>query len=84
MALLDLSCATRSDRRCSARESSLAVFQQEIIKIIVGIDKRQLACVKVEGKLVCLGAELHLSFQQIAPFRSCPRIEIMRNREVLG
>src|SRR5262245_42067452 len=68
---------------CSAGEGSLAVFQQEIIEIIVGIDKRQLACVEVEGKLVCLGAELHFCSNKSCYFGVVTG-SIMRNREVLG
>src|SRR5262245_46193721 len=67
----------------SAGEGSLAVFQQEIIEIVVGIDKRQLASVKVEAKLVCLGAELHFRSNKSRHFGVVPG-SIMRNREVLG
>src|SRR5262245_64746009 len=61
----------------SAGQRRFAIFQEKVIEIRISMNKRQLACVGVEGKLVALSAELHRRSNESRHFR-------IRSRSMMG
>src|SRR6185436_17386229 len=44
----------------SLGQRRFAIFQEEVIEIIVRVNERQLTCADVQGKLICVSAELYV------------------------
>src|SRR6266436_2250823 len=66
----------------SIGQRRFAIFQEEAIEITVRMNERQLTCVGVQGKLVCVSTELYFRSDKTRHFRGASR-SMMSNREVL-
>src|SRR5262249_9298890 len=46
----------------------VAIFQEQIIEVRIGLNKRQFACIKIQGKLIRVSAEAHLRSHKLGHF----------------
>ena len=66
----------------SMGQRRFAIFQEQVIEMIVRVNERQLTCVDVQGKLVRVSTELYFRSDETRHFRGASR-SMMSNREVL-